>query len=31
MKDSEGGTQPNISQNYVNNIQIPLPPLSFVQ
>lgn len=27
IKDSEGGAQPNISQNYVNNIQIPLPPL----
>jgi len=27
IKDSEGGAQPNISQNYVNNIQISLPPL----
>ena len=27
IRDSEGGAQPNISQTYVNEIQIPLPPL----
>ena len=27
IKDSVGGAQPNISQSYVRNIAIPLPPL----
>lgn len=27
IKDSFGGAQPNISQTYIKNLQIPLPPL----
>ena len=27
IKDSFGGAQPNISQNYIRAIEIPLPPL----
>ena len=28
VNDSFGGAQPNISQNYIRNIDIPLPPLN---
>jgi type I restriction enzyme, S subunit len=28
ISDSAGGAQPNISQNYVQHLQIPLPPLA---
>lgn len=27
ISDSAGGAQPNIGQNYINELQIPLPPL----
>ena len=31
IEDSAGGAQPNISQKYVQEIEIPLPPLSIQQ